>query len=219
MCFEGNQTMNVLVVVAHHDDVELGCGATVARLVDEGHRVAAFVMTHSGFAAPDGAVCRKAEVARQEADCASRILGYELIAGDGETMDLPVTDASICRVLSVIRERRIDTILTHWHGDTHPPHQSVHCMALHASRTVPRVLGFAVNWHLGAQPFQPTFFVGVTEQQFERKMEAFRCFESEHKRSGTAYFQYHDALTRAFGLQMGTARAEGFVTYKYLYPG
>src|SRR5438067_1855179 len=50
--------MNVLVVSAHHDDLELGCGGTVARLVEQGHRVISLVLTHSGYKNPAGQVIR-----------------------------------------------------------------------------------------------------------------------------------------------------------------
>ncbi len=208
--------MNVLVVAAHHDDIELGCGATVARWAEDGHNVTGYVMTHSGFTAPDGTICRDSGVALKEARRASKLLGYDLIAGDCSTNDIAVTDENVCRILSIVRERKIDTILTHWHGDTHPPHLSVHRLAVHASRTVPRLLGFPVNWHIGSQPFQPSFFVGISKIHFERKMRAFRCFQSEHARSGEKYARHQESLSMMFGLQIGTERAEGFVTYKWL---
>ena len=42
--------MNVLAIGAHFDDVELGCGGTIARHAMEGDNVDIFVATVSGFA-------------------------------------------------------------------------------------------------------------------------------------------------------------------------
>ncbi len=211
--------MNFLVIAAHHDDIELGCGATVAKLVEAGHEVTGLIMTHSGFVGPDGQILRNRETVRREAEAASSKLGYQLVCCDEDTTDVPVNDANICRILSLIRARGIQTILTHWHGDTHPPHQNVHRLAVHASRTVPRLLGFAVNWHIGSEVFAPNYFVPIEEHHFRHKMEAFCCFESEHKRSGVAYAKYHESQTLIYGLQAGVGRAEGFIAYKYLCGG
>lgn len=209
--------MNVLVVAAHHDDLELGCGGTVAKLLDGGHRVISLVMTHSGYNAPDGTSVRNKDVARREAMAASRTLGYELIGFDEDTFDIAVSDANICRILEVVREYQIDTLFTHWHGDTHPPHQRVNTMALHASRQVPRVLGFAVNWYVGAQSFSPQCFVSIGDTQWERKISALKCYESEYRRAGTKWSEYLDNQAINYGTAMGVKRAEGFATYKYLW--
>lgn len=207
--------MNVLVVSAHHDDLELGCGGTVARLIDGGHTVVSLVMTSSGYKAPDGTVVRANEVAAREAQAAARTLGYKLICYDEDTFDVPVSDANICRILDAIREYDIDTLFTHWHGDTHPPHQRINTMALHASRQVPRVFGFAVNWYIGTEPFDPKMFVAISVDQWARKIAALECYESEFKRAGARWVEYCDNKARNFGTTIGAERAEGFVVYKH----
>ncbi len=213
---EGDQ-VNVLVVAAHHDDLELGCGGTVAKLLEGGHNVTSLVMTHSGYNAPDGACIRSQDVAREEAISASQRLGYELVCLDGDTFDIAVNDSNICKILDVIREKQIDTLFTHWHGDTHPPHQRVNTMALHASRQIPRVLGFAVNWYVGKESFSPRLFVSIDDTQWERKIKALQCYEGEFRRAGAKWVEYLDNQARNFGTSIGAERAEGFVVYKHLW--
>jgi len=161
--------VNVLVVSAHHDDLELGCGGTVAKLLDSGHKVVSLVMTHSGYNAPDGTSVRSKNIAKSEAVSASRTLGYELICFNEDTFDIPIKDSNICKILETIDKHQIDTLFTHWHGDTHPPHRRVNTMVLHASRQVPRVMGFAVNWYIGEQIFSPKLFVSIEETQWKTK--------------------------------------------------
>lgn len=209
--------MNVLVVVAHHDDLELGCGGTVARLLDAGHRVVSLVMTHSGYNAPDGTCVRSQDVARTEAASASRTLGYELVCSDEDTFDLPINDSNICKILEAIQKHHIDTLFTHWHGDTHPPHQRVNTMALHASRQIPRVFGFAVNWYVGKESFSPKLFVSLDESHWERKIGALKCYAGEFRRAGAKWVEYLDNQARNFGTSIGAERAEGFVVYKHLW--
>jgi LmbE family N-acetylglucosaminyl deacetylase len=209
--------MNVLIVSAHHDDLELGCGGTVAKLVEKGHQVTSLVMTHSGYNNADGVAVRKREDALAEARAAAAVLGYRLLTGEEDTFDLPVKDANICRILTAIKDYHIDTLFTHWHGDTHPPHQNVHIMVMHAARRVPRVFGFAVNWYIGPMPFAPQMFVELFEGQWQAKVRALASYRSEHQRTGDEWVEYFNRQTLNFGKQLGVARAEGFVVYKDLW--
>jgi LmbE family N-acetylglucosaminyl deacetylase len=207
-----NENMNALVVSTHHDDLELGCDGSVARLVDGGHRVFSLVLTHSGYSAPDGTAVRTRQTALTEANNAANLLGYTLICGDEDFLDLPVNDANICRIINAIAEHKIDTVFTHWHGDTHPPHHRINEMVLHACRSVPRVL--AVNWYIGCYPFDARTFVPVNESQWSRKIAALKCYESEFRRAGEKWVRCLDQQAWNFGAQYGVELAEGFVTYK-----
>ena len=40
--------MNILAIGAHPDDIEFGCGGTLIKYADRGHRVYLMVMTHGG---------------------------------------------------------------------------------------------------------------------------------------------------------------------------
>jgi LmbE family N-acetylglucosaminyl deacetylase len=209
--------MNVLVVTAHHDDLELGCGGTIAKMRDNQHRVVSLVLTNSEYIGPNKIIIRAKEAAQKEAAIASQILDDELISFDEDALDIPVSDDNIVKILNVIDKYNIDTVFTHWHGDTHPPHKRVHIMVLHACRHIPRVLGFAVNWYIGEQAFSPNFFVSIEESQWERKIQALRCYETEFERAGKTWLEYMNVQTLHYGIQIGAKRAEGFVAYKYLW--
>ena len=209
--------MNVLVVTAHLDDLELGCGATIAKLHDRGNRIISLVLTNSEYRGVDQTIVRTKEAALEEGILASQMLGYELITCDEDALDISVNDRNIVKILDVIDKRNIDTVFTHWHGDTHPPHSRVHRMVLHACRHIPRVLGFAVNWYIGEQPFGPNFFVSIEESHWERKIGALRCYTTEFKRAGPKWTEYLNNHTLNSGIQMGVYRAESFVAYKYLW--
>lgn len=164
--------MNILVVSAHHDDLELGCGGTMARFVEQGHKVVSLVLTNSGYSNPDGQVIRAPEVALAEAQQAAKVLGYELLCYDEDTLDLQVSDRSIGQIIRAIHQHQIDTIFTHWHGDSHPPHANVNRMVLHAARRVANVFGFLVNWYQGAMTYDPRYFVQICDEHWAKKIRA-----------------------------------------------
>ncbi len=68
--------MNVLAVGAHFDDIELGCGGTLARHVQKGDDVTVYVATHSGYSNPSGKIIRSREVAKKKGN--SRRAYWEL---------------------------------------------------------------------------------------------------------------------------------------------
>lgn len=72
--------LDVLAVGAHPDDMEIACGGTLARMVELGYRVGIVDLT-DGEPTP---ICASAEIRREEASAAARVLGVERVI-----LDLP----------------------------------------------------------------------------------------------------------------------------------
>ena len=68
---DGNHTLDVVAVGAHPDDVEIACGATLAKLVGQGYRVGIIDLT-DGEPTPNSP---GPDVRLAEADAAARVLG------------------------------------------------------------------------------------------------------------------------------------------------
>lgn len=68
---ESDESLDVIAVGAHPDDVEVGCGGTVAALVKKGYRVGIVDLT-DGEPTP---LCESVEMRLQEAEEAAKILG------------------------------------------------------------------------------------------------------------------------------------------------
>ena len=209
--------MNVLIITSHHDDLEIGCGATVAKMRDQGHKVISLVMTHSGYSGPNGEIIRTQEDAKNEASFASKTLDYELISYEEDTFDIEVSDKNIRKILRVIQEKQIDTVFTHYHNDIHPPHNKVYQMVIHACRHIPRIFGIQSNWYIGKDIFSPNLFIAINESQWERKIEAIKCYESEFNRTGSKWLEFLNNRSLYYGLLIGVKRAEGFYIYKQLW--
>lgn len=209
--------MNVLVIGAHHDDLEVGCGATVAKMRDLGHQVTSLVFTHSGYSNANGEVIRSREDAIEEAKLASKVLDYELISFEQDTFDFKSNDENVVKILKILEDKEIDTVFTHFHGDTHPPHNRLSKMVIHACRQIPRVFGMHVNWYVGSEIFIPNIHVEINESQWQRKIEALKCYKTEFNRMKEKLIPFLDSLSINYGLQVGVKRAEAFYTYKNLW--
>lgn len=110
---------DVLFVGAHPDDVELGCGATAARLAAAGRRVGILDLT-AGELATRGTV----ETRRREAAAAARAMG----AGWRSCLSLPdgglrgEDDAQVAAVVGAIRSSTPRALFLPHFGDPHADH-------------------------------------------------------------------------------------------------
>jgi bacillithiol biosynthesis deacetylase BshB1 len=182
-------TVDVLAIGAHPDDVELACGGTLARLARDGRRVGMLVLTR-GEASTRGSV----EERRRELEASADVLGLAsldvLDCGDAALRTgKPEEDALIER----LRFRRPELVLGPTPSDRHPDHRRAHRLVEAAAfysglRGRSGVSGEphrpgAVFSYMQHDPFEPAFIVDVTDT-WETKMRAIDCYLSQIHQPG-----------------------------------
>lgn len=220
--------MNVLIVAAHPDDEVLGCGGTMARLANEGHRIGLVVLGEGATARFDHrwkAPHRLVSDLRRYCRNSSKLLGVEKVwfcaLPDNRFDTLSLLDI-VKKIEKIKREFRPDTVYTHFWGDLNVDHRITYQAVLTALRpvrgeTVRRLLAFEVpsstDWNLyGAQnTFTPNAFSDVSGT-LEIKIKAFMQYSGEiggngHPRSPESLRIY----ARKWGIQCGLPAAEAFV--------
>ncbi len=164
----------VLAIGAHPDDLELACGATLAKLVDNGGEVCTIVMSGGGSG---GEARRRVEEARR----GSTYLG----AARTKVLDfcdtqLDIHENEMVKVLErAIREFRPDIVMTHSANDYHQDHSAVHRATMRAARREPTILCYespsATPW------FSPVFFVDIS-RHIDVKTHAIQVHEDQRKK-------------------------------------
>lgn len=222
-------TRRALVIAPHPDDEVLGCGATIARLAEEGAEVTVVA------ACADLPPLYSAEVAPQveaEARRAHALLGVQ----HSVFLDLPSVEVSRGPVAAlngglqrVVDEVEPELVLAPF-PDRHVDHRAVFDAAMVATRPIGAGRGIRTValyetvsetfWNApGAEPaFVPTWTVDVTAT-IDRKLEAFACFESQLQefpapRSVDAL----RALALFRGSQSAMPYAEGFQVVRMTSP-
>ena len=113
----------MLVVGPHPDDQELGMGATIAKMVADGHRVTLLDLT-DGEPTPHGSP----ELRAAESAAAAEILGVDriMLGQDHGFVNREVVHSVACRhaVAGVLRTREIDWIFCPDPVDAHPDHRA-----------------------------------------------------------------------------------------------
>ncbi len=200
---------NVLAVGAHADDVEIGCGGTVARHAKNGDHVIILIMTKSAYSYYDGRVLRTLEEGVWEEEHAAKVLAAKSINLGFETKEVPYSKESVEAINKVIDEYAIDIIYTHWYHDTHQDHMRTTQSTISAGRFVNNILMYEPNYPAGRSyfGFRNQYYVDITPS-FEIKMEALKQHKSQMKKYGDEYLEAIEARARHRGCEVACRYAE-----------
>ena len=183
---DSNSSLDLLCIAAHRDDAELTCGGTLIRAVDAGHAVGVLDLTQGEMGTRGSADIREAE-----SQAAARVMGLSV----RENLELP--DAGIrndddTRALLVARLRamRPRIVISPASRSRHPDHRRAYELVRDAC-FLAGLTKYAPGPHPKFRPFKllqtmtyredalkPTFVVDVSEQ-FARKLEAIKCYDSQ----------------------------------------
>lgn len=207
--------MNILAIGAHFDDIELGCGGTLARHVSKGDKVYAYIATVSGFANASNEIIRSNEVALAEGKMAMDILGVELVCGRFKTLEVEFIEALNVEIVKLVEEKKIDFVYCHWVGDIHHDHQAVARASLHSCRHVPRMLMYRSNWYHSNLDFRGNFYIDITDC-WQKKEEAILAHKSEVERTRFKWLSFFKNEAENAGQKIGVKYAEVFEVVKWL---
>ncbi|MGQ0561608.1 MAG: bacillithiol biosynthesis deacetylase BshB1 [Gemmatimonadota bacterium] len=172
-------TVDLLAIMAHPDDAELLCGGTLAKAVDQGHRVGILDLT-MGERGTYGSSTTRA----READAAAHVLGiHERRTAGLPDAGLENTMATRTAVAELIRELKPRTVILHWPDARHPDHRVASEVGRDACFAAGLAGGHRPTKILYALTYQetnvkPTFVVDIT-QQMTRKLDAIFAFGSQ----------------------------------------
>src|SRR6266571_6483928 len=177
--------VDVLAIAAHRDDAELTCGGTLIKAAKRGHRTAILDLSQGEMGTRGSPEGRAAEASR-----AAEIMGLAA----RENLDLP--DAAIVNdpparelLVRAIRRLRPTVVIAPAREGRHPDHpvtaQLVRdaCFLAGLAKYDPEFPKHRPTKILHCLTYRqdfirPTFVVDISED-FERKLEAIRCYHSQ----------------------------------------
>jgi len=196
-------------VGAHADDVEIGCGGTVAWHAKNGDNVIILIMTKSAYSYYDGRVLRTLEEGVWEEEHAAKVLAAKSINLGFETKEVPYSKETVEAINEVIDKYDIDIIYTHWYHDTHQDHMRTTQSTISAGRFVNNILMYEPNYPAGRSyfGFRNQYYMDITNT-FEIKMEALKQHKSQMKKYGDEYLEAIEARARHRGCEVACRYAE-----------
>lgn len=202
----------VVAVGAHLDDVDLGCGGTLARASAAGAEVHIIVMSRSAYSNYDGTVLREEEVALAEGRAAAAELGAtEIDILDFPTKDIPYDSSTVEALNQRFDDLQPDLIFTHWPSDTHQAHRAVAMATISGGRQHPSILMYEPIFPSGRSyvPFRPQSYVDIGDQ-LPAKDAALRAHKSQWEKYGDEWLEAVHARSRLRGFEIGAKHAEAF---------
>jgi bacillithiol biosynthesis deacetylase BshB1 len=217
--------LDVLVICAHPDDAEIGCGGLIAKYIKNGYKVGILDLT-DGEPTPYGDV----ETRLRESQQASKILGVShRINLNLPNRILEDTLENRIKISEVIREYSPTVIITHppkdWHPDHIACHHLVNAAKFHAklSKTDSKFEPFSPKHvyyfnHKHQKSPQPIDFLVDISEYMEIKNEALSAYRSQFIDNPKNRHFISELTEKAayFGSLIRTAYAEAFQSPEYI---
>jgi N-acetylglucosamine malate deacetylase 1 len=227
--------LDILVLAAHPDDAELGCGGTIARHVAMGHKVGVVDLTRGELGTRGTVAIREAEATES-----ARILGLSIRKNLGLPDGFFKNDkAHQLQVVCAIRQFQPDIILANAVYDRHPDHGRAaelafeSCFLAGLSKVETEHEGAkqkpwrpkAMYHYIQSQLLKPDFVVDISSQ-WETKMNAIRAFKTQFYDpasrepatyiSNPAFMKMVESRAQEFGHAIGTNYGEGFTVRRLI---
>lgn len=204
----------VLVIGAHPDDPETGCGGTIAVLKQKGYDVVCVYLTRGERGIPGKTLEEAAAIRTKEAEEATKILGVRhifLTQIDGAT---EINPQRYDEMLSVIQSEKPDIVFTHWPIDGHRDHRICSVLTFDSWRRS----GYAFDLYYyevmagtQTQNFTPTIYVDISAVR-DLKWKSCYAHKSQLIDQGSDIMkEWHGPMETFRGLQSKTTAAEAFV--------
>ena len=194
---------NVFFIGAHPDDVETGCGGTISKHLDMGDSVYVLIMTNGEKG--------KHPTKLKECIASLKILGVKkenIIFGNFPDGYLKDDQYVVNFIEKHLRKFNANRVYTHDPNDRHQDHRNCSNAVSSAARRGINDI-FLFQGPSTRVPFEPHYFVEISEEQFNKKIKSIECYKSQIKK-GILNLVSIKALAELYGSQHNVLYAEGF---------
>ena len=203
----------ILVLAPHTDDGEIGCGATLARFIEEGCDVHYVAFSSCEESVPDG---YPSDILRKEVRKATKALGIP--KSNLQVLDYKVRrfgesrQAILEDLIRLGRTLSPDIVFLPSSFDIHQDHKTIYQEGVRAFKNT-CLLGYEFMWNNFS--FASSALVKLDENHVYKKIEAINCYESQ---SGRFYAssQLIKGQANFRGLQISTEFAEAFEVIRWI---
>jgi N-acetylglucosamine malate deacetylase 1 len=203
----------ILVLAPHTDDGELGCGASIAKFLEQGHEV-----YYAAFSACEISVPSHlpSDILIKEVKAATSLLGIipeNLFLFNYEVRTFSYHRQSILQDMIDLKNKlEPNLVLVPSLTDLHQDHGTISQEALRAYKTV-SILSYELPWNNIS--FDTTCFIPLNENHVMKKVEALAQYDSQKHRP-YANEEFIRGLARTRGVQINERYAEVFEVVRWV---
>ena len=173
-----------LIITAHPDDLEMGCGGLVSKVIANGGSITNLILVKPSAEQNEG---RNEQVVKQELEASKNILKFETVIYDTPLHDngrpnLTLTNNLITFAESCINDH--DILISHWREDHHQDHR----VCFDVARSLARK-GFEQFWCMDEPPYNLHYknfncnqYVDITNFVDEKRkaLESYATYFDDH---------------------------------------
>jgi len=207
--------LKIIVVGAHPDDPETGCGGTMARLANEGHDVISAYLTRGEAGIKRISHEEAARIRTNEALEACKILSARPVFFSQIDGSCEITADSYIEMYDFFKTENPDIVFTHWPIDGHRDHRICSILVYDAWIKLAKAFNlyyFEVESGGQTQNFPPSDFVDISAV-IDTKHAA--CNSHVSQDMPRIYREYHEQMEKFRGLQANCKYAEAFIRHEH----
>jgi len=208
----GKKGLKIIAIGAHPDDIELACGGTLSRAVQNEHEVMMIVVTGKSSFDHNRTSIRTDKEAIEEQKESCLQLGIQNIKVLGfEDQQVPYSVELVSKLDTLINDFDPDIVFTHFVFDTHQDHIRTAQSTLSAARKQNTILLYEpINPSgRGYVSFRPQVYIDITDS-LEDKIKALKSHKSQYEKYGDEWIEAVKARAKYRGFEMGSKYAECF---------
>lgn len=194
----------ILFLGAHHDDIELSCGGTISKFLEQQHEI-----LYVSFSNCNNQLLRE--------ECKASLM--ELGVKNYVLEDFPHREFAKERqylldsLIDINKQFNPEIIVTHSDKDRHQDHRTVGEESLRAFRNK-TLISYCSSWN-NISEIQKNYFVQLTEQQIDNKIAAIKHYISQQERR----YMHEDIIymtAKFYGNIIGIELAEAFKIERWI---
>lgn len=213
----------ILAIGAHCGDVEVTCGAVLAKHSKLGNHITILHLTLGEGGNPKMSPKEYGEQKRREAEAAAKVIGAEVIFAPYKDGEIPNTEDVRRYVADIIRRVKPSHIITHWRASIHKDHAATHAIVndavllaslegvvtLHPRHRGVQAIYYTENWE-DPDNFKPYLYVDISAEMETWKKTVTQYQFIKGGISTFPYLDYYEALARVRGAEAGKQYAVAF---------
>lgn len=212
---EPAKKLKIVVVGAHPDDPETGCGGTMILLAQQGHEVVSAYLTRGEAGIQGKTYDEAAQIRTNEALEACKMMNAKAVFIGQIDGSCEITAARYQEMYELLKTENPDVVITHWPVDDHRDHRICSALVYDAWKNLDKRFAlyyFEVESGGQTQNFAPTNFVDITSV-IEKKHAA--CFAHVSQKMEWVYSEFHEKMEIFRGMQANCKYAEAFINHDH----
>ncbi len=204
--------MKILFIGAHADDIEIGCGGILLKLIKK-NKVFNFIATDSEYKNENGKIIRTVEDAKNDVLRCYKGKKVVNIFGNLKVLNLQNNEKTRTELLKLKNKITPDVVFIPWNNDLHPDHKNLSEASLYVFKDIDNIIMYRSNWYNSPVNLKKNLILDISTE-FKNKLKLVSSFRSEIKRTKSIWLEKIKQESLLNGQMINCKYAESFEAVK-----